>query len=142
MISWSAYRYDYSKDEMRPTDVSGSAVFTLTFAAGEAGGEGSSCSIDLDAARQNGKGDTISEITELLKSFIKEENLLDRTTEELRLPNGMTKKEYLASFSRMPGPSAPGVSVSETEKDGWKCPECGNFNTGRFCSECGTPQPV
>lgn len=142
VISWSAYRYDYSKDEMRPTDVSGSAVFTLTFAAGEAGGEGSSCSIDLDAARQNGKGDTISEITELLKSFIKEENLLDRTTEELRLPNGMTKKEYLASFSRMPGPSAPGVSGSETEKDGWKCPECGNFNTGRFCSECGTPQPV
>ena len=24
----------------------------------------------------------------------------------------------------------------------WKCPECGNENTGKFCQNCGTPKPA
>lgn len=28
-----------------------------------------------------------------------------------------------------------------TQADGWKC-SCGNFSTGRFCTECGSPKPV
>ena len=26
--------------------------------------------------------------------------------------------------------------------DTWKCPNCGNENTGKFCMECGTPKPA
>ena len=26
--------------------------------------------------------------------------------------------------------------------EGWTCPECGHFNTGAFCTECGTKKPA
>ena len=27
-------------------------------------------------------------------------------------------------------------------QSGWKCPQCGATNTGKFCMECGTPKPA
>lgn len=34
-------------------------------------------------------------------------------------------------------------SAPQSSKDGWTCPKCGHVgNTGKFCSECGTPKPA
>lgn len=30
----------------------------------------------------------------------------------------------------------------ENELNNWKCPECGNINSGKFCEECGTKKDI
>lgn len=30
----------------------------------------------------------------------------------------------------------------ETETNSWKCPNCGQMNSKKFCKECGTEKPV
>jgi membrane protease subunit (stomatin/prohibitin family) len=35
-------------------------------------------------------------------------------------------------------PQQPAAPAADT----WKCPNCGNENTGKFCMECGTPKPA
>lgn len=138
VIAWSSYRYDYEKETMFATDISTSDGFTLRFAPAEAGGRESYCDIDIEAADQNGKREEIRRIKDLILGLIREEYLTGEETEELRLPNGMTKKEYLDSFStRTVYPS--GVQNDENE---WTCPECGQVNSGKFCSSCGSPRVI
>ena len=138
VIAWSSYKYDYEKETMFATDVSTSDGFTLRFAPAQAGGKESYCSIDIDAVGQNGKREEAGKLKELLLGLIRDENMVSEEAEELRLPNGMTKKEYLDSFStRRVAP----VDL-QPDADQWTCPECGAVNSGKFCAECGTPRPV
>ena len=37
--------------------------------------------------------------------------------------------------------SAAQQPTTEVGEGGWYCPACGNANTGRFCTECGTKKP-
>lgn len=41
-----------------------------------------------------------------------------------------------ASAQAQPAPAAAPVAA------GWTCPQCGTANAGKFCGECGTPQPA
>lgn len=33
-------------------------------------------------------------------------------------------------------------AAAQNTADVWTCPKCGTQNTGKFCTECGTPKPV
>ena len=43
--------------------------------------------------------------------------------------------------SYQPDNSFLGSASQEPPEGTWVCPECGNWNTGKFCSECGHKQP-
>ena len=40
-----------------------------------------------------------------------------------------------------PAPAAAPAAPAKEEKPGWTCPECGQFNQGNFCTNCGTKRP-
>ena len=64
---------------------------------------------------------------------------------------GMGLNTMNATLSGLNGLQTPGdtqgtvmggvASATQTPKDGWKC-ECGQENTGKFCSNCGKPAPT
>ena len=64
---------------------------------------------------------------------------------------GMGLNTMNATLSGVNGLQTPGdaqgtvmgsvASATQTPKDGWKC-ECGQENTGKFCSNCGKPAPT
>ena len=43
--------------------------------------------------------------------------------------------------SYMPDGAFSGSSGQEPPEGTWVCPECGYWNTGKYCSECGHKQP-
>ncbi len=50
------------------------------------------------------------------------------------------------TMTALPGSYQPdngflGSGSQEPPEGTWVCPECGNWNTGKFCSECGHKQP-
>ena len=64
---------------------------------------------------------------------------------------GMGLNTMNATLSGLNGLQTPGdaqgtvmgsvASATQTPKNGWKC-ECGQENTGKFCSNCGKPAPT
>lgn len=34
------------------------------------------------------------------------------------------------------------AETQPAQQSGWHCPECGTANTGKFCTNCGTPKPA
>ena len=143
--------FDKVNDPMlMPTDVSSSSHLTLTFSEGDNGLPADRCSIDLDAAKQNGKAETVYNLGVLLASLRSQDRIIKTDTETLTLPNGMTKQEYFKQFMPINNtPSWPvqigsreGESISqETASGEWKCPVCGEINTGKFCYGCGSKRP-
>ena len=51
------------------------------------------------------------------------------------------------TMMRDPNIRIPGIDIPERKDEGelkegeWRCPECGNVNTGKFCCECGSKRP-
>ncbi|MBO7402043.1 MAG: hypothetical protein J6U10_03525 [Lachnospiraceae bacterium] len=60
-----------------------------------------------------------------------------------RFPQGMTMQEQAekGEMKAVDGKPAKGQAVPEDmPKEAWKCGMCGAMNTGRFCTECGSPR--
>jgi len=59
----------------------------------------------------------------------------------LQTPGEMQQNGMMQGGMQM-GAMQPGADQNAAQpEDGWTC-ECGQVNTGKFCSECGKPKPV
>ncbi len=54
---------------------------------------------------------------------------------QYQTPNAQNAAQ--ATQPTQPQAPAPEAAVAATQEDSWKCPDCGNVNTGKFCLGCG-----
>ena len=64
------------------------------------------------------------------------------------MPDHDVKISYESHNSMMMDPNAhiaapltDAADAGEVPEGWWRCPECGNVNEGKFCSECGREKP-
>ena len=49
---------------------------------------------------------------------------------------------YAQANAQQQAAQAQAAPAAPLNKDAWKCPQCGQENTGNFCGNCGTSKPV
>ena len=114
LADWDELPYDPSKKPIM-FDYSRSTSVILDFTSRQV-------SFDTDAAEQNGKGEVLGRLRDLLLRSKKLENLL--------------------SFDKRPPQTGMNGPLGQLGiVSGWTCALCGQRNnTGKFCPECGEPR--
>ena len=128
------------------TDYSSSAHMTFTFDDSAVSGDKNvTRSVDRSSFWQV-QSKVISKIDELIKECITTGECIENTTKETHNSNPVTTMGFMgmmgggnpAPENSMPdSPSTPSSSSGSS----WIC-SCGNENSGKFCSNCGSPKPL
>ncbi len=128
LIAWSKMKVDPDRQDSRfqPVDTTWSSSLSLAFRKPEEEGE-MTVGISTEAAKQEGGGDVISALTDLLRGCVRDEALLSEKKEQ------RDATPFIMGFAKSDTAPASGT---------WTCPECGNRgNSGNYCPECGRKRP-
>ena len=153
LIAWSKMKVDPDRQDSRfqPVDTTWSSSLSLAFRKPEEEGE-MTVGISTEAAKQEGGGDVISALADLLRGFVRDEALLSEKTERSE-ENPSPMMGFFIQPNAAPASSSLTCPVcGAPEKPGkfcpecgapklWFCPLCGTENKRRFCTECGQKRP-
>ena len=152
LIAWSKMNVDPDHPDARfqPLDMTSSSSLKLTFRTPDGEGE-ITAAISTEAAKQEGGGDVISALADLLRGCVRDEALLSEKTEQRDATPfimGFAKSDTAPASGTW---TCPGCGRTGNFSDfcpdcgaprTWTCPECGNRgNSGNYCPECGRKRP-
>ena len=124
------------------TDYSSSAYMRLTFDDSRVSGDKIvTRSIDRSSFWQV-QSKVVSKIDDLIKECITTGECIENSTKETNNHNPVTMTGFMGigmmGFNN-PAPAAPSAPATPSSSGGsWKC-SCGYENSGKFCSNCGSP---
>ena len=137
LAGWGNLRYDPSSEPIL-YDYSSDTSVRLEFA------DACPVTVGYTAAKQNGGGDVLSRLHDLLTRCVKEDYLISSSEHYgTELPfTGMRAGMRMTGEWTCPACGYARNSGKYCSKCGearfWVCPECGkDDNTGKYCSECG-----
>ena len=121
------------------TDYSSSSHMTFTFDDSAVSGNSNVTRTIDRSSFWEVQTDVVRKIDKLIKECETTGSLTEKTENEKNTDSGLAAGMGYMGMGMM---GFAGMTDIPKPAGNWKCPSCGSENSGRFCTDCGTPAPV